>query len=159
MGRRGQGRGGMRRGGRMRAQALLELFRDGDANGDGGLSAEEIAAYRATLFGEIDADGSGTINAEEFAAHLMRMRAQRFIARRDRDGDGELSLEEAPAPGERLMRFDLDENGVVTRNELRIAAPRLARRLERMERRGAPQAGEGEVETDAEGEVEEQAVE
>lgn len=135
---RGGGRGwreGRRRGGRMGAR-LNELFETADADGDGGLSTEELANARTARFEAMDADASGAVSAEELAAYRMKRRAARWIARRDDNSDGELSLDEMPDPSRRLSRFDLNEDGVVTRTEVRIAAPGLLERGERRRGRG-----------------------
>ena len=66
-----------------RPSALQELFRKYDANGDGVLDMEEVAAMiddigydvdhnyiagTVEIFGQFDADGNGMISLDEFAA-------------------------------------------------------------------------------------------
>lgn len=118
-------RGGRRHHGRQaRTLALFDIV---DANGDGGVDAAEFENARQQIFATMDADSDGFVSAEELAAFRMRMRAAAAIQRLDEDGDGLLSIDEAPIPERRFARverFDLDENGVVTKTELELAMER-----------------------------------
>lgn len=120
---RGHMRGQMRgegRGGRMRAE-IDRLFEEADADGDGAISLEELAADRAARFEAMDADASGGVDAEELVAYRQRQRAERRIRRLDLNEDGVLSIDELPDFSRRFERFDLDENGSVTRTEIEAA--------------------------------------
>ncbi len=135
-GRYGHGHGHHRR--RGRGARLEDLFKRADTDGDGAVSKAELDAAREARFKEMDTDGSGKVSAEEIVAWRMKRRAERWIARRDADGDGELSLDETPNRTDRIMRFDLDENGVVTRTELRLARPGVFRRPPPLDRAPTP---------------------
>lgn len=103
-------------------------FEQVDANGDGRITAEELAAHRAARFAGQDSDGDGVLSADEMkAAVLARVkerieaRIDRMIARRDSDGDGAISLAEMQGGdgGERLIeRLDTDGDGAISAEEL-----------------------------------------
>lgn len=151
-GPRGEMRG---RWGRYRSETMMAMFEQADADGDGGLSAAEIEAARAARFAEMDADGSGGVDAAELAMWRIKQRAEREIKRRDANSDGVLQLDELPNRGARLMRFDLDENGVVTKTELQLAQGRRGgREMERGWRRGRDRDVETEMEADGDAEQE-----
>ena len=102
-----------------------------DGNDDAGITIEEINATWAALFGDADSDGDGRLSAEELADVTELWRTERRLRRvetwiegYDSDGDGLLSLDEATAAAgservERMLRrFDGDGDGVVTRAEM-----------------------------------------
>jgi len=80
----------------------------------------------AERFGEADADGDGKVSRDEIVARMtaraaerIEARADRMIARHDRDGDGMLTLEEmrsGPA-GRMFGRLDADGDGAISREE------------------------------------------
>lgn len=116
---------GPKRGGD-RAAMLIEEF---DANGDGAISQEEIAAAQAARFAAADTNGDGALSVDELLAaqeeRMQNRRAaaiERFIERFDTDGDGVLSPEEASELSDRRARmFDLadaNDDGSVTLAEL-----------------------------------------
>ena len=118
-----RGRGEMRRGGR--GARMEALFDELDANGDGSLTKEEVENAKTRRFELMDANSDGFVEAEEIVAYRMKRRAEAMIKRLDKDGDGKLSLEEAPqrrTPS--FDRFDLDENGAVTKTEIEQAMKR-----------------------------------
>ncbi|MEO1024069.1 MAG: EF-hand domain-containing protein [Pseudomonadota bacterium] len=129
----GPGRGGER----MNFETL-------DVDGNGEITAEDLAAMRANRFGEIDANGDGSVTLEEFqaaaSARATEQAAERF-ARLDADGDGSLSRDALEArgrgnPGERMLRrFDADNSGGIDAEEFETAMARFA------ERRGGRDGG------------------
>ncbi|WP_375173399.1 EF-hand domain-containing protein [Pseudooceanicola sp.] len=102
-------------------------FEEIDANGDGQITQEEIAAHAAARFAQADTDGDGTLSSEELVARMeaqraerMQRRAERMIERRDANKDGRLTADEmGPRGGDRLFaRLDANEDGVITKEEL-----------------------------------------
>jgi len=102
-----------------------------DGNDDEGITIEEINATWVALFGDADPDGDGRLSAEELAGVIgfsrtgrRRRRIETWIESQDSDGDGLLSLDEATAAArpehvERVFRrFDSDGDEMVTRSEM-----------------------------------------
>lgn len=116
-GRHGDGpRGGMER--------MLEEF---DANSDGSITKAEVEAATTERFNAADTDGDGFLSADELAAQAeadradrMAKRSARMVEHLDEDGDGKLSAEEMAARGpvDMFDRLDEDEDGVLTQDEL-----------------------------------------
>ena len=131
-GRRWRRKHGLRR---LRAELLFDEL---DANKDGKLTKEEISKAKETRFALMDANKDGFVDADEILAYRMKRRAKMMVLRFDKNGDGKLSPDEMPSRGRRLSRFerfDLDENDVVTKTEMRRA---LRGRGWRRSRREAP---------------------
>lgn len=132
-------------------------FEAHDTDGDGRITAEEIAAARAARIEGLDANGDGLLSAEEIAAHQMRLmqprieeQARRMVERLDVDGDGLLSVEEMSAdampmmggaPGRGLMRMDTDGDGVVTREEYDTGHTRMREHRGEMRGHHGPRGG------------------
>ena len=73
-------------------------------------------------FETADADDDGQLSPDEYGdmpATLRAARQSEMFARLDEDGDGKLSQEEFPSVVGRLKTLDADDDGVVTRKELR----------------------------------------
>lgn len=120
-----------------------EAFAKADADQDGLVSAAEFAAVdddkrrpgqrqrrrgdgegagKGKGFELGDADGDGQLSREEFEALPAARRAaqaQRKFERLDADGDGGLSPSEFPSRANRLIGFDADGDGILTREEMR----------------------------------------
>lgn len=114
---------------------LTEMFASIDADGDGKLTQEELAAHRAANFAAADTNGDGALDAEELAArHLARVqetlaeRSARMIERMDDSGDGLLQPDEmGEGPLEsRFARIDTDNDGAISEAEAQAAAERFA---------------------------------
>lgn len=136
-----------------------------DADGNGEITAEDIAAKRTERFAMLDADGNGTVTKEEFIAHAQAeagTRAEQMFARIDVDGDGTLSRDALESrfgggPNPNLIaRLDTDNSGGVSLEEFNAAKERMAmrggfgkrggdghERGERMGRHGGEGHGEG----------------
>jgi Ca2+-binding EF-hand superfamily protein len=113
-------------------------FADRDTDGDGRLSAAEMAQIPSRggrsaeeRFARLDTDADGYLTQEEMRQARQRMREHRpKFEDLDSDGDGQLSIDEMgslPAHGhanvnERFARLDGDNNGYVSQEELRAGA-------------------------------------
>ena len=96
-----------------------------DADGDGNVSAEEIAAEQSRLFSAIDFDGNGLISAEEFrrrANLLLSLNTTTLFDMMDADGDQNLALDEINQPSARwVKRYDTNGDGLLDAEEIRTA--------------------------------------
>ena len=102
------GRGGMRMGG-MGMQRLMAspVYQSFDADADGTVTPAELDTGLAALHATHDADGNGGLSAEEFAAlfaAFTRNMSDRPFATLDADGNGEISAEEMAFPAEMMAR-------------------------------------------------------
>merc|ERR1712190_544538 len=95
------------------AERVVKIFKQIDANGDGGMSKEELQAYFDKLglkdhkligrtFVALDVDGDGVLSFSEFAAgvllqygDLLEERFRALFRKHDLDCDGVLTREEA----------------------------------------------------------------
>lgn len=116
-------------------ETIFELF---DTDGNGVITTEELTAGRAEMIAGMDANKDGKLSAEELAALNLKMmqamasaNAERRVEMLDGDGDGLLSIEElALRPGPEMMfeRLDADGDGSVTRDEAEQARARMSER-------------------------------
>lgn len=108
-----------------------------DANQDGNITKDEIAAHRADKFLSADTNGDNLVSADEFEAFAEAERerkreerkAKRF-AKLDANGDGVISADEhASAANERVdrmfERLDTDGDGVITEAEREAAKGKM----------------------------------
>jgi Ca2+-binding EF-hand superfamily protein len=118
-----------------RGPRLAEMFAAIDANSDGKVTQEELAAHRAAMFTAADTNGDGTLSPEEVAARelarfteMMPERAARMTERQDDNGDGSLSADEiGEGPMEdHFARIDTDNDGAISQAEAEAAGKRLA---------------------------------
>ena len=104
---------------------------DMDADKDGKVSKDEIAAYRKAQAAAIDTNADGKLSVDELAAmHLKQMTdaaktmAQKMVDRMDTDGDGMLSASELvaqPMPTDLFDKLDTNKDGFVDQAELDAA--------------------------------------
>lgn len=123
------GKHGGKKGGKFMER--LAMF---DADGDGNITQDEIAAHKAARFAAIDANGDGEVSLEEMSAHHEAMQAQKQSERQakrfaamDADGNGTLSAEElnTTGPGKAFERLDADSDGVLTADEIAAAKEKM----------------------------------
>ncbi len=120
-----------------------------DANQDGDISKDEVAAHRAERFVSSDANGDGVVSLEEFEAFATAERERRqeerrarHFARLDANSDGVISADEHAAADSRadrmFERLDTDGDGVITEAEREAAKAKMKDRRgkRRMGRRG-----------------------
>lgn len=110
-------------------------FEQLDANGDGQVTKEELAAQATIRFNAVDTNGDGNLSAEEIAAASERAkenRIKRMIDKRDANGDGVLSQEEMKGDGDRAERMfeRLDDNndGTISAEEFQEAQDKRGKR-------------------------------
>jgi Ca2+-binding EF-hand superfamily protein len=114
------------------------LFDQFDADKDGKVTKAELDASRAARVKAADANGDGLMSADELAAMQladMTLRAKsmaaEMVARLDSDGDGLLSAAELatrPGPEKMFDRIDTDSDGSITRAEADAAAAKMSER-------------------------------
>jgi Ca2+-binding EF-hand superfamily protein len=101
----------------------MRMFEQFDQDGDGRVTAEEIAGVRDERLAAFDSDGDGALSLEEYEAlwlDAMRTQMVRGFQRHDVDGDGRVTAEEFRDRFEGMVsRLDDDGDGAVTREELR----------------------------------------
>jgi Ca2+-binding EF-hand superfamily protein len=137
MGHRGMGMGGpmMGMGGPMMGAPVLD-FDAIDANKDGKITPEEIAAWRAAQAKAVDTNGDGKLSVDEIAAMRLKQMtdaaqkmAQTMVDRLDTDGDKMLSaaeLVEPPMPPDLFARIDTNKDGVIDKAEADAAQKMMA---------------------------------
>jgi len=120
-----------------RGPRMAEMFAAIDADGDGKVTQEEIAAHRAAMFAAADTNSDGSLSTDELAARelarfneTMPERTARMLERRDANGDGSLQADEiAGGPMEdHFARIDTDDDGAISQAEAEAASERFAER-------------------------------
>lgn len=106
------------------------MLTSADANNDGNITREEFLARPTEMFERLDADDNGVISASERPQRGERGergdRPERVNP--DTNGDGQLSQAEFTAMGAGLFeRFDANDDGSVTREEMVAAHPHHGR--------------------------------
>lgn len=109
-------------------------FEQLDADGDGTITRTELENLAQRRFEAADTDGNGSLSAAELEARAVaraRDRSARMIERLDRNGDGEIALDEMPRRDKRgrgFGRMDKDGDGGVSRAEFEAARARMQER-------------------------------
>ena len=123
-------------GGEGRGAMMLDQFDTFDADKDGKITQEELAAHRTAEFAAADTNSDGSLSAEELQAHMLAQmlarQSARMIDNLDNDGNGSLSAEEM---GEGPMaanfaRIDTDNDGAISKAEAEAVAERMGKRGE-----------------------------
>jgi Ca2+-binding EF-hand superfamily protein len=124
-----------------------------DANKDGKITKDELAATKTARFTEADANKDGKLSIEEMSAARDAMIAKRkadrlalMIQRFDKDGDGMISAAEMPSPpnADRMFdRFDTDKDGAISQAEADSAMERMQERMAEHRGKGHGRDGHG----------------
>jgi EF hand len=140
----GMGHGGGH-GGHGMMMGMAERY---DANKDGSISQEEIDTNRVATHGEFDADKNSSLTLKEFEGLWLKARNQMMVRefqRFDRDGDGNLTLEEYQTPLKDMVAR-MDQNGDKLLNMDDHKQMRKGHGRKRMHGGGqGPDDGEGEA--------------
>ncbi len=111
-----------------------------DLNDDGEITQEEIDSNRAEWHAEFSGDGDA-MTLEQFQDLWLRARHRQMVRefqRFDRDGDGEITLEEYQRPMEGFVeRFDRNDDQALSRDDMqrRGKTPRRPLRKRSLEQR------------------------
>jgi EF hand len=107
-----------------------------DADKDGKVTLAEIEADRAAKVKAADANSDGLMSADELAAMQIaemteraKAHASEMVTRLDSDKDGLLSAAELatrPDPAQMFDRIDTDDDGAISRDEATAAADKMA---------------------------------
>lgn len=99
---------------------MMEAF---DANQDGQVTQVEIDEVRSGRFAEFDQNNDGNLNLEEYQALWLDAMRERMVDRfqaLDDDGDAMVTIEEFVEPyGRMVQRLDRNEDGAITRDDMR----------------------------------------
>ena len=112
---------------------MIDRLKEADVNSDGRVTRQEWLAYRARLFDRLDQNGDGVLSIDDVPPFL-RDGAQGQSLRQalidcDLNHDGQLSRAEfvfGPTPVFDLI--DINKDGVIDANEIRLAKAAISRR-------------------------------
>ncbi len=104
----------------MMARHMMERY---DANKDGKLTQDEIDQNRTQWHGEFDADKNATLSLDEFRNLWLKARNEQMVRefqRFDRDGNGQVTLDEYKTPLANLVaNRDRNGDGALSREDRR----------------------------------------
>ena len=117
-------------------------FEQLDADSNGELTTAELEAMGKKRFTEVDTNGDGLLSAEEMAAHQQARIAEytaKMIEKFDKDGDGQLSeaeMPERPGPHKLFEKADTDGNGSISKAEFDTAQAIIDAVMQKKHHRG-----------------------
>jgi Ca2+-binding EF-hand superfamily protein len=114
-------------------KAFDRLLKQGDANRDGKLAAEELRDLSEEVRAAL---GDEAVGAGEVRQRLLKM---------DRDGDGKVQKSEFDGPAEAFRRLDRDDDGAITPKDFQRPAQPAANALPPAMRR-LDRNGDGKIE-------------
>lgn len=133
-------------GGHTGPQNLMRAeFSELDANGDGGITMDEVQALGAARFAMLDTNASGTLDKDEVIAMISTGIERRMGGKEHGAGNGEharADRAERQAPDAAriawmadgmMLRFDKDSDGFVSAEEMQPAADRLEKMFARLD--------------------------
>lgn len=101
---------------------IMKIMKHADADKDGNISKDELNAAHQAKFKEFDLDANGTVTAEEVQKKLSERYARlaKKITRRfDKDRNGSVTEEEfMDSAASKLYRLDLNDDGIISKNEM-----------------------------------------
>jgi EF hand len=113
---------GWRHGGPHGPMGFEQLAERYDTNKDGKVSQEEIDANRGQWVAEFDTDKSGSLALTEFQNLWLKannLRMVRDFQRLDKDGNGQITLDEYKQPMAKLVAsLDQNKDGAVSTDEM-----------------------------------------
>ena len=114
----------------------MASFEELDANKDGKITQEELAARQMARFTQADADKDGKLSVEELIAmrdaadaERKAARAKAMLGRIDADADGFVSaaeMEAMPMMGRMFDRVDDNSDGAISKDEMDAMQARMA---------------------------------
>lgn len=107
-----------------------------DTDGDGQITKAEVEALKAEKFAEADANGDGGLSLDELEAfheaereRRMEARRQRHFERADENGDGVISMDEFDnRRGGMFERVDADGDDIITEEEIEAMKEKRGKR-------------------------------
>ncbi|MEL6750642.1 MAG: EF-hand domain-containing protein [Pseudomonadota bacterium] len=104
-----------------RGARMLERI---DTDKSGSISQTEFLEARTSRFDSADANNDGELTADEVAAQMERRRnerrAKRMLERMDIDGDGKVTRAEIESQAtKRFALMDRDDSGAIEKDEMR----------------------------------------
>ena len=109
------------RGGMMRGEMFRALFTAADADADGSVTAEELAALRTAKVGAADTNADGALTLQEFQTlwlEAMRPRLVDAFQHVDADADASITAAEVDALTANLMaRIDSNGDGAISADD------------------------------------------